>query len=348
MSSSGSSSSSSSSSSFSSSSSDDESAAPKQKIASRKRKQPEHATPERSPAQDEQQQEQPSPFKFGGEDVFRPDCYLGYKRKLNRFMEHKHKKPKKFYTDEHEFTLDELLQITPKDIVRFFCNMLYGKDKPAPNDLPTKGRARNATAYKSGISHFMPNSSHEKIGNIESNIKSYDANRAKEMASMKRVMMRRANELQVTTRKRKHTTTDDIDDEDREDPNAATTDNHHHQVLPADASLSKTPRDLYALWDEYDNGIGGRKAAKNFTAHEKGQCTSTYCRRKVLWDLIQRVINHSGTDYRTAIEEIYGVYGYLSITKLHKKVLADEKAGGHPNLYPDAERASKRRKGRNS
>lgn len=107
-----------SSSSSSSSSSDDESAAPKQKIASRKRKQkrkqPEHATPERSPAQDEQQQEQPSPFKFGGEDMFRPDCYLDYKRKLNRFMEHKHKKPKKFYTDEHEFTLNELLQIVPK------------------------------------------------------------------------------------------------------------------------------------------------------------------------------------------------------------------------------------------
>lgn len=741
-----------SSSSSSSSSSDEESVASKRPRSSRKRKHPEPATPERSSTQDAEQQQPPSPFKFGGEEIFRPKCYLEHKKKLDRFMEHKHKKAKHFYTVEHEYTLEELLEIVPKDLVRYFCNMLYGKDKPTADDLPTKGRASTATLHKSAISFFMPNSqtwdagynrgnptkskdvnkllsnvvnletqgrgkkssadypwevpeysyvvdkqtkfedgskrllypamttyqcsmiariddtaklrttnlrihpecidaymsrmewsknvkeerdapwqigiaerdckkdnvfhlanhlekkyetragrqaefifcdsnenpkkvkgrysrdlrenivktddfkrisqsavgaalqntprrkgSHstrkyartkarrkgrcskdnanhrgrwkgdasraparyedtllpypdalvaaelchggpiayrikssswvsndwivtnvspnitamhgqelgalfgrallwaccdndarvmipdklyrrvmsafregsasasqqqhgestapvsmenpitkkflvvterddtavidvmdelnpnapggsatvsagaganldqrlwrlehvavsnqEKINNIDSNIKTYDAKHMKEMASLKKVVMRGANQLHVTTRKRNHTATEDDGNIDGEE------DGNRQQVLPPDATLSKTPRDLYDLWEEYDVGRDGRKAAKNFTAHEKGACKYTYCRRKVFWDLIKRVINHSGTDYKTAIEEIYQVYGFLTITKLHKKILADEKVGGHPNLYPDPERVGKRRKGRNS
>jgi hypothetical protein len=34
------------------------------------------------------------------------------------------------------------------------------------------------------------------------------------------------------------------------------------------AELSPTPRSLYILWDEYQNGIGGRKAARLFTKEE--------------------------------------------------------------------------------
>jgi hypothetical protein len=183
----------------------------------------------------------------------------------------------------------------------------------------------------------------DKIDNVDNNLKSYEANRKQDMASIKKCMTK-INKLPLTPRRRIHTATDD----DGEDTPAAEEDTPQHNMPAADASLSKTPHDLYELWDEYDVGIGGRKPAKNFTAQEKGRCKATYCRRKLFWDLIKRVINHSDTDYRTAIDQIYGVYGYLSITKLHKKVLADEKIGGHPRLYPVPEMANKRRKGRNS
>ena len=37
------------------------------------------------------------------------------------------------------------------------------------------------------------------------------------------------------------------------------------------ASLSKCPRTLYALWNEYEFGLNGQKAAKNFTSREQGK-----------------------------------------------------------------------------
>ena len=51
-----------------------------------------------------------------------------------------------------------------------------------------------------------------------------------------------------------------------------------HQPHPAEphiaspsATLSRVPRTLHLLWTEYEVGIGGRKAAKDFTAHERGK-----------------------------------------------------------------------------
>ena len=35
-------------------------------------------------------------------------------------------------------------------------------------------------------------------------------------------------------------------------------------------ALSKSLRDLYTLWKEYEEGLEGRKEAKLFTAHEHG------------------------------------------------------------------------------
>jgi hypothetical protein len=37
------------------------------------------------------------------------------------------------------------------------------------------------------------------------------------------------------------------------------------------ASLSSNPRTLHLLWEEYQHGIGGRKAAKLFTSQERGR-----------------------------------------------------------------------------
>lgn len=41
------------------------------------------------------------------------------------------------------------------------------------------------------------------------------------------------------------------------------------------ASLSRTPRTIHALWQEYEFGTGGRKAAKDFTMAERGKVKYT-------------------------------------------------------------------------
>ena len=46
------------------------------------------------------------------------------------------------------------------------------------------------------------------------------------------------------------------------------------------ATLSPNPRLVHTLWQEYEFGIGGRKAVKDFTAAERGQVKYTYHRRR--------------------------------------------------------------------
>ena len=53
--------------------------------------------------------------------------------------------------------------------------------------------------------------------------------------------------------------------------------------LLVSCTLSWTPRSLYDLWAEYEIGIGGRKAAKDFTAAERGRVKRTYHLRRLYW-----------------------------------------------------------------
>lgn len=70
------------------------------------------------------------------------------------------------------------------------------------------------------------------------------------------------------------------------------------------AVLSKVPKNLYVLWEEYESGLGNNKAARMFTAQEKGKVKFTYCRRKIVWDVIDNMCNrHISSD--TAIDMIY-------------------------------------------
>ncbi len=69
------------------------------------------------------------------------------------------------------------------------------------------------------------------------------------------------------------------------------------------ATLSKCPKTLHILWDEYEKVIGGRKPAKKFTYYERGKCKSAYCRRKRIWDLIEKIMSH-GHSCDVAIEKI--------------------------------------------
>jgi hypothetical protein len=72
--------------------------------------------------------------------------------------------------------------------------------------------------------------------------------------------------------------------------------------------LSSRPTYLYVLWKEYEFGIGGRKAAKDFTYRERGVSRAIFCRRKVFWDAVLRLISH-GYTHETEIYHIYHHYG---------------------------------------
>ena len=59
----------------------------------------------------------------------------------------------------------------------------------------------------------------------------------------------------------------------------------------SNATLHPSPRTLQMLWQEWIEGIGGRKAAKDFTRVERGACKCKFSRRKIIWDLIQTQVN---------------------------------------------------------
>ena len=95
------------------------------------------------------------------------------------------------------------------------------------------------------------------------------------------------------------------------------------------------PRDLHTLWQEYEFGIGGRKAAKLFTAAERGQVKYKYHRRKVVWDQVTIMIR-AGHTAQTAIDRILEVYGggenRRSVTMIINQMRRDKRNGGDPLL----------------
>ena len=76
----------------------------------------------------------------------------------------------------------------------------------------------------------------------------------------------------------------------------------------SERALCSKPRDLFQLWEEFEFGIGGRKAAKRFSTRERGRVKYKYHRRKVVWDKIQELIRRGHT-HHTAIDEILRTYG---------------------------------------
>lgn len=98
------------------------------------------------------------------------------------------------------------------------------------------------------------------------------------------------------------------------------------------AALSKSPRTLLALWEEYQVGIGGRKPARLFTAPERGKVKYKYTRRKVVWATIDRLVR-GGLTSAVAIDRIYTVYGRdLSVTKIINRMLQDRRKGTIPAI----------------
>jgi hypothetical protein len=102
----------------------------------------------------------------------------------------------------------------------------------------------------------------------------------------------------------------------------------------APPSLSPNPKNLFELWDEYQVGIGGRKAARLFSQAERGgKVKHKYCRRKVIWTMVSGLVRQGYTS-DTAIDLIYSVYGQqMSVTNIINQIKKDRKDGTlNPNL----------------
>ena len=98
------------------------------------------------------------------------------------------------------------------------------------------------------------------------------------------------------------------------------------QVIFA-STLCPNPRTLYNLWEEYERGIGGRKAASLFTTQERGRVKYKYCRRKVVWDCISALVR-AGFTAQVAIDRIYNVYGLNApVTRIINQMKRDRNAG---------------------
>jgi hypothetical protein len=86
------------------------------------------------------------------------------------------------------------------------------------------------------------------------------------------------------------------------------------------------------LWQEYEFGIGGRKATTDLTAQERGRVKHKYTRRKVVWDKISEMVR-GGWNAQAAIGRLYVVYGpNVCVTKIINQMKIDRTRRGHPEL----------------
>ena len=97
--------------------------------------------------------------------------------------------------------------------------------------------------------------------------------------------------------------------------------------------LSKLPKTLHALWQEYEFGSGNRKPAKDFTANERGRVRYKYYKRKFFWHKVSEMIRRGMTS-QVACDRIYEVYGpNQSITNILIQLKRDDlDRGEHPAL----------------
>ena len=110
------------------------------------------------------------------------------------------------------------------------------------------------------------------------------------------------------------------------------------------AILCSKPKMFSILWDEYQNGIGGRLPAKEFTRQQRGGCKAVYSARKTFWDCMERLIDN-GLTVQSALARINTVYHDGSITQKLIALRKDERKGGHNQLCPfSVDRTSGRRR----
>ena len=80
------------------------------------------------------------------------------------------------------------------------------------------------------------------------------------------------------------------------------------------------------LWQEFQSGIGSNKPAKFFTSYDRGKNRYVYCRRKVFWNLMVKLIEegYSSTSALANIDVVYG-YGGASVSKTIRHIRMDVK-----------------------
>jgi hypothetical protein len=97
------------------------------------------------------------------------------------------------------------------------------------------------------------------------------------------------------------------------------------------ATLSPSPKNLYALWQEWYFGIDGRKPAKDFSSRESGgKQKVTYCNHKKFWLLAEHLVC-SGCSADDACKKIYDAYGHDSTaTSILRRIGKDKENGTIP------------------
>ncbi len=81
------------------------------------------------------------------------------------------------------------------------------------------------------------------------------------------------------------------------------------------------------MWKEFEFGIGGGKAAKGYSCHERGANKCLYSVQKVFWDIMKKMILNGYTS-DSAIDQIYLVYSKgKSNSNIIKEFRMDTKAG---------------------
>ena len=69
------------------------------------------------------------------------------------------------------------------------------------------------------------------------------------------------------------------------------------------------------LWNEYEAGIGVRKAENKFMPLERGQVKKNHSKRKLVWGLVSTIFL-VGKLSNEVIENIYYVYEHVSVTEI--------------------------------
>ena len=116
------------------------------------------------------------------------------------------------------------------------------------------------------------------------------------------------------------------------DDDGVPVDQDNHDIPEHHARLSRCPKTLHLLWDEWINGINGNKSARTFTARERGRVKHVFSKRKIFWDKVSELVR-SGDVASSAIDKIYDVYGGgESVTTILKLMQKDKQTGGHPQL----------------
>ena len=93
------------------------------------------------------------------------------------------------------------------------------------------------------------------------------------------------------------------------------------------ATLSRSPRSLYLLWDEYEKGLKGNKAAKDFTEKERGAVKYNYYRRNIFWKEIERLMRRGHTA-RVSIDMIRAAYGQAKSVTSVINLMRDDQVRG--------------------